>query len=352
MPERPPGGAVRPHKCRPGSPGRRDAVRSPGYEAGRRRAIGVVAALPSTHARPRRWCDAGPPGRNSVPAAQKAGDEGVRNPRSHKTQYPALSRKRPAGFNNPDGQAGSPPPQSPPNLKENRDRGRWGHPENRAPPGCRVRICAGTTSRQSGPPSTNADRAPPGERDAVRSPGYEAGRRRAIGVVAALPATHARPRRWCDAGPPGRNSVPAAQKAGDEGVRNPRSHKTQYPALSRKRPAGFNNPDGQAGSPPPQSPPNLKENRDRGRWGPAENRAPPGCRVRICAGTTSRQSGPLRTNADRAPPGERDAVRSPGYEAGRRRAIGVVAALPSTYARPRRWCDAGPRSVRQKAGRG
>ena len=149
------------HKCRPGSPGERLEVSSPGHEVGRRRAIGVVAALPSTHARPRRWCDAGPPGRNSVTAAQKAGDEGVRNPRSHKTQYPALSRKRPAGFNNPDGQAGSPPPQSPPNLKENRDRGRWGHPENRAPSGCRVRICAGTTSRQSGPPSTNADRAPP-----------------------------------------------------------------------------------------------------------------------------------------------------------------------------------------------
>ncbi len=29
----------------------------------------------STHERPRRWCDAGPPGRHSVPAAQKAGRE-------------------------------------------------------------------------------------------------------------------------------------------------------------------------------------------------------------------------------------------------------------------------------------
>ncbi len=98
-----------------------------------------------------------------------------------------------------------------------------------------------------------------------------------------------------------------------------------------------------------------------------ENRAPSGCRVRICAGTTSRQSGPLRTNADRAPPrtwprerrtsvandgrasfaygrplvrsgrggrrplSKRDAVCSPGYEAGRRRTIGVVAALSSTH---------------------
>ncbi len=159
---------------------------------------------PLSHARPRRWCDAGPPGRPSVTAAQKAGDEGVRNPRSHKTQYPALSRKRPAGFNNPDGQAGSPPPQSPPNLKENRDRGRWGHPENRAPPGCRVRICAGTTSRQSGPPSTNADRAPPESAPRSALPAT----RQAAGVPSAWsqpsPLSHARPRRWCDAGSPGR----------------------------------------------------------------------------------------------------------------------------------------------------
>ena len=268
----------------------------------------------------------GTPGRNSVTAAQKAGDEGVRNPRSHKTQYPALSRKRPAGFNNPDGQAGSPPPQSPPNLKENRDRGRWGHPENRAPPGCRVRICAGTTSRRSGPLRTNANRAPPGR--ALRS--ALPATRQAAGAPSARsqpsPLSHARPRRWCDAGTPGRNSVPAAQKAGDEGVRNPRSHKTQYPALSRKRPAGFNNPDGQAGSPPPQSPPNLKENRDRGRWGPAENRAPPGCRVRICAGTTSRRSGPPGTNADRAPPGRATRSALPAT----RQAAGV----PSAWSQP------------------
>ncbi len=30
----------------------------------------------STHERPRRWCDAGSPGRSSVPVTQKAGDEG------------------------------------------------------------------------------------------------------------------------------------------------------------------------------------------------------------------------------------------------------------------------------------
>ncbi len=313
-----PTGVPGPHLCRNDLPAERPAPAQMPTGLPRRARRGPLSRLrgrpPACHRRGRSplrsptrdRADGATLGRrdaNSVTAAQKAGDEGVRNPRSHKTQYPALSRQRTAGFNNPDGQAGSPPPQSPPNLKENRDRGRWGHPENRAPPGCRVRICAGTTSRRSGPPGTNADRAPPGRATRSALPAT----RQAAGAPSAWSqpsrSTHARPRRWCDAGPPGRNSVPAAQKAGDEGVRNPRSHKTQYPALSRKRPAGFNNPDGQAGSPPPQSPPNLKENRDRGRWGHPENRAPPGCRVRICAGTTSRRSGPPGTNADRAPPG-------------------------------------------------
>ena len=45
---------------------------SPGNELGRRRAIGVVAVLQLSAARPRRWCDAGPP-----EADQKAGDEGT-----------------------------------------------------------------------------------------------------------------------------------------------------------------------------------------------------------------------------------------------------------------------------------
>ena len=65
-----------PHNVIPGSLARRDEVSSPGYEAGRRRTIGVVAALPITSARPRRWCDAGPSGRPGATAAQKAGDDG------------------------------------------------------------------------------------------------------------------------------------------------------------------------------------------------------------------------------------------------------------------------------------
>ena len=45
-------------------------------------AAGVPSAwsqpFQSTHERPRRWCDAGPLGRQSVTAAQKAGDERTR----------------------------------------------------------------------------------------------------------------------------------------------------------------------------------------------------------------------------------------------------------------------------------
>ena len=75
-----------PHNVTPGSPGERDAVCSSGYEAGRRRAIGVVAAVSSTHARPRRWRDAGPPGRQCVTAAQKAGVD--RTPRTRPWPWP------------------------------------------------------------------------------------------------------------------------------------------------------------------------------------------------------------------------------------------------------------------------
>ncbi len=129
-----------------------------------------------------------------------------------------------------------------------------GRAGNHAPSGCRVRFCAGTTSRQRLASRTKCGPGSPGERDVVCCSGWEAGRRRTICVVAALSTrarlasesgrrreartaltaaseggrgaqralaiTHARPRRWCDAGP-GRQCVPAAQKAGAESmVRN------------------------------------------------------------------------------------------------------------------------------------
>jgi hypothetical protein len=58
------------HNYVPGSHGERDEITCSGYEGGRRRAIGVVAAPQSSPERPRRWCDAGAP-----KAAQKAGAE-------------------------------------------------------------------------------------------------------------------------------------------------------------------------------------------------------------------------------------------------------------------------------------
>ncbi len=80
----------------PGSLGERDAVSSPGHEVGRRRAIGVVAALPATSARPRRWCDAGPPGRQSVTASQKAGvKDRVRGSVRNQGQSSGSDRSRP-----------------------------------------------------------------------------------------------------------------------------------------------------------------------------------------------------------------------------------------------------------------
>jgi len=65
-----------------------------GSVAGRRRAIGVVASPSINHNRPRRWCDAGPLGRHSVTAVQKAGVD----PRTHPAgETPAPQRPRRPG---------------------------------------------------------------------------------------------------------------------------------------------------------------------------------------------------------------------------------------------------------------
>ena len=139
-----------------------------------------------------------------------------------KPDRPALSRIRPTVFNVSDGQAGSPPPQCPPNLVWTRNRGRPGHAENRRPIGV-----PGTPLCRNEPPGAASRcaqwrcRAPPGS--AMRS--ALPATRQAAGAPSAWSqpsqATHARPRRWCDAGSPGRQCVTAAQKAGDEGkVRN------------------------------------------------------------------------------------------------------------------------------------
>ncbi len=65
-----------PHKSIPGSLGERDAVSSPGYEAGRRRAIGVVAALPRIP--PRDHADGATLGRWDADASRRPRRPGMR----------------------------------------------------------------------------------------------------------------------------------------------------------------------------------------------------------------------------------------------------------------------------------
>jgi len=144
----------------------------------------------------------------------------------------------------------------------------------------------------------------------------------------------------------------ASQRPRRPGIRdsvrgsNQKSTSAQVPALSRKRPAYFNNPDGPAGSPPPQSPPNLVWIQGRGRPGPAEYRATSGCRAWLCAGGTPRRRVAPRTRSMPGSLGRPDAVSCSGYEAGRRRAIGVVAALSinprATTPMVRRWSGGTP----------
>ena len=93
------------------------------------------------------------------------------------------------------------------------------------PTGCRVRHCAGSTTRLRGASSTMSNRAPSGS--AMRS--AAPAERQAAGVPSAWSqpsqSTHERPCRWCDAGPQGRQSVPADQKAGDNFGPRDRRHR-------------------------------------------------------------------------------------------------------------------------------
>ncbi len=89
VPGRPPGGADRSAQMPTGLPGEGDAVASPGSEAGRRRAIGVVAALPAfpraTTPMVRRWV-AGTPMRHGGPEGR--GRRQVPQPRQRPGQGP------------------------------------------------------------------------------------------------------------------------------------------------------------------------------------------------------------------------------------------------------------------------
>ncbi len=209
----------------PGSLGERDEVCCPGHEAGRRRTIGVVAALSinprATTPMVRRWVagtpmrPSGPEGRcqsNPVTVAVAAAVPG--NPT--KPDRPALSRIRPTDFNVSDGQAGSPPPQCPPS-RESLVRCRI-HSDTRinvAPPGCRAWLCARRSLTATRPAPHKVHPGSPGGAPHPGSPGHEAGRRRAIGVVAALSinprATTPMVRRWA-AGTPKRHGGPEGRR--------------------------------------------------------------------------------------------------------------------------------------------
>ena len=103
-----PGGVPGPHLCQQDPPaGRRlrtNADRAPPESASRsilpatKEAAGVPSAWSqpsqSTHERPRRWCDAGPLGRQSVTVAQKAGDEETENRGSIRFRIRIRNRNR------------------------------------------------------------------------------------------------------------------------------------------------------------------------------------------------------------------------------------------------------------------
>ena len=145
-------------------------------------------------------------GRWDANASQRTRRPGIRdsvrgsNQKSTSAQVPALSRKRPAYFNTPDGQAGSPPPQCPQNLAWNQDE--TDQDTSKTPP----HRGAGYAIVQE-PPSGSAPRcaqwryrAPSGKPLGSVCSGSVAGRRRAIGVVVVLPinprATTPMVRRW------------------------------------------------------------------------------------------------------------------------------------------------------------
>ena len=254
------------HNVGPGSLGERDAVsfsrlrgRPPACHRRGRSPLNQPTSDHADGATLGRW-DAMRHG--GSPEGRGRGHRPEPQPAVHNTQRPRTLSETPNQFiNTPTGRLHRPADARPPGISI-RDRGRPLHAENRAPSGCRVRHCAGSASRLRGAPRTMSNRAPSGSAMRSAAPGYEAGRRRAIGVVAALSinprATTSMVRRWV-AGTPMRPGGPEGRRtrAVPSGDRNRRSTKPKRPALSRKRPTDFNDPDGQAGSPPPQCPPTL-----------------------------------------------------------------------------------------------
>ncbi len=213
-----------------------------------------------------------------------------------------------------------------------RDRSRQGLAENRAPSGCRVRHCAEPPSgaatrcaqwRYRAPPEARCDlllrlrgrppachrrgRSPPNQLTRT-TPMATLGRRDALG----------------HSGPEGRGrrstSSKTAVTAGNPAGPN-------LPALSRKRPTDFNISDGQAGSPPHNARPTWCGSATEADKGKRKTSPQRGAGYVIVLEPPTGAATRCAQWRYRAPSGS--AMRSaPGYEAGRRRAIGVVAALP------------------------
>ncbi len=262
-----------------------------------RQAAGVPSAWSqpsqSTHKRPRRWCDAGPLRRQCVTAAQKAGAEDwSRNGDSVRDRGNSSVR----------------------------DRSRPEHAAIAFIGTCRVRSCAGSTPRHRGALRTTT------------LPGTPRGAR--CGLLSRLrgrpPACHRRGRSH-----PNRPTSDHADGATLGRWDARASQRTRRPVL-RTGP-GTATASGTAAIAVSVTAPdqNTRQSRSLGRAGyvVVPDQLP---------GTAAR-SAQLRY---RALHGERDAVFSPGYEAGRRRAIGVVAAIPidpqATTPMVRRWAVGTP----------
>ncbi len=169
----------------------------------------------STHSRPRRWCDAGSPGRQCVTAAQKAG--------ANRTPQPGIPPSPTVPHSLGYAQTASTSLTDRLEARPHNVRQAWCGPGTKADQATRKTAPhrgAGhgfVPDEPHGGASRSAQgpcRAPPGR--AMRS--ALPATRQAAGAPSAWSqppqSTYARPRRWCDAGSPGRQCVTAAQKAG------------------------------------------------------------------------------------------------------------------------------------------
>ena len=183
-----------------------------------RQAAGVPSAWSqpsqSTHERPRRWCDAGSLGRQSVTAAQKAGDvstgvhDGSANLKIVITLTAMIHRAATptrdgwvAGAQAPAYNSGSTIAPLGRDRHPTRTRGKPRH----------IGVPGTTLCRNDHPATRHAPHnVIPGSLGKRVSPWFSRLTRQAAGVPSAWSqpsqSTHERPRRWCDAGPLGRQN--------------------------------------------------------------------------------------------------------------------------------------------------